>query len=523
MNVQQAVALAEKIANDPASTPAQLEAALRVIKLHTTIISTSVLENFKPYKKQIEFFALGSHKRERLYQAGNQLYGKTTAGAVETAYHLTGLYPKWWTGFRFNRPVKGWAVGESGTWTRDQAQSRLCGEHTIAANVDAPGWGTGFIPRDVLLGRTLAHGVQNGFDTISVRHVSGGTSYCGFRSYEQGRAKVQGASLDFVWPDEEPPLDIYGELLARIAYTKGLIWTTFTPLNGFGRVAPRFWQDDSAEAQRDRGVVKAGIKDVEGKTKVELDSIVAGYEPHEREARINGEILMGEGAVWEHVSREMITIPAGRLSDFARTRDGKVQSHWRFLWAIDFGIGHPFAAVLLGHDTDTDIIYVMHEIRVKDALPLHHVTMMRSVAAAPPVSWPHDGTHREKSNGEELFKFYKTRGTVPGLNMRPTHATLPQGGYSTEAGVMDMLARMRDGRLLVWDTCTRWFEEFSSYHRKNGLIVKLNDDLMSATRIGVMDIRHAKSVPLGGALGFQINRPSRAGDTNPFTGAPVYD
>ncbi len=514
MNVSEGLALAQRVANDPQSTPTQLEAALKVIQLHTTIISTSRLENFQPYKKQVEFFAMGSHKRERLYQAGNQLYGKTTAGAVEAAYHLTGQYPKWWCGFRFNRPVKGWAVGESGVWTRDQAQSRLCGDHSTAFNVGAPGWGTGFIPRDVLLGRTLAHGVQNGFDTISVRHVSGGTSYCGFRSYEQGRAKVQGASLDFVWPDEEPPLEIYGELLARIAFTKGIIWTTFTPLNGFGRVAPRFWQDDSAEAVRDRGVVKAGIRDVEGKTPDELASIVAGYEPHEREARINGEILMGEGAVWEHVNREMITIPAGKLSE--------IPLHWRKLWAIDFGIGHPFAAVLLAHDPDTDIIYVLHEIRVKDALPLHHVTMMRAVAAAPPVSWPHDGTHREKSNGEELFKFYKARGTQPGLNMRPTHATLPQGGYSTEAGVMDMLARMRDGRLLVWDTCSRWFEEFSSYHRKNGLIVKLNDDLMSATRIGVIDIRYAKAVPLGGAMGFQLDRPKGAPETNPFTGGLVF-
>ncbi len=514
MNAAEGIALAQKIAANPNSTSDQLEAALKVIRLHTTLLSTTKLENFKPYKKQLEFFEMGAHKRERLYQAGNQLYGKTTAGAVEAAYHLTGLYPSWWKGHRWTRPVKGWAVGESGVWTRDQAQSRLCGEHTIAHNVDAPGWGTGFIPRDCLLGRTLAHGVQNGFDTISVRHVSGGTSYCGFRSYEQGRAKVQGASLDFVWPDEEPPLDIYSELLARIAYTKGVIWTTFTPLNGFGRVAPRFWQDDSAEAKRDRGVVKAGIKDVEGKTEEELASVIAGYEPHEREARINGDILMGEGAVWEHVSKDMIMIPTGRLSE--------IPLHWRKLWAIDFGIGHPFAAVLLAHDPDTDIIYILHEIRVKDALPLHHITMMRAIAAAPPVSWPHDGTHREKSNGEELYKFYKTRGNTPGLNMRITHATLPGGGYSTEAGITEMLARMRDGRLLVWDTCSRWFEEFSSYHRKNGLIVKLNDDLMSATRIGVIDIRYAKACPLGGAMTANQSRPTSAGATNPFTGAPVY-
>ncbi len=510
MNTLEATQLAQKIVNDPNSTPEQLSAALKFINLHAKLIATSKLAAFKPYRKQLEFFEMGLAKRERLYQAGNQLYGKTTAGAVEAVYHATGLYPDWWKGFRWTRPTKGWAVGESGTWTRDQAQSRLCGDHSVAYHIDAPGWGTGFIPKDTLLGRTLAHGVQNGFDTISVRHVSGGTSYIGFRSYEQGRAKVQGASLDWVWADEEPPLDIYGELLARIAFTGGRVWTTFTPLSGFGRVAPRFWHDDSPEAKRDRGVVKAGIKDVEGKTEEELASIVAGYEPHERESRINGEILMGEGAVWEAVSKDMIRIPAGEL--------GEIPLHWRKLWGIDFGIGHPFAAVLTAHDPDTDIIYILHELKVKDALPLHHVTMMRSIAADVPVSWPHDGSHREKSNGEELYRFYKQRGTTPGLLMRNSHATLPQGGYSTEAGVKDMLTRMRDGRLLVWDCCPRWFEEFSSYHRKNGLIVKLNDDLMSASRIACIDIRHAKAVPLGGSTGIIRQRPGQAPDTNPYTG-----
>jgi hypothetical protein len=38
----------------------------------------------------------------------------------------------------------------------------------------------------------------------------------------------------------------------------------------------------------------------------------------------------------------------------------------------------------------------------------------------------------------------------------------------------------------------QWREEFETYHRKDGLIVKKNDDVMSATRIGVMPICSAK-------------------------------
>lgn len=80
---------------------------------------------------------------------------------------------------------------------------------------------------------------------------------------------------------------------------------------------------------------------------------------------------------------------------------------------------------------------------------------------------------------------------------RTTLATHPTGGYSTEAGIMDILTRMRDGRFkIVTDGLTEWREEFLAYHRKNGLIVKSNDDLLSATRVGVMQIRSARPAAL---------------------------
>lgn len=472
------------------------------------------IDFFKPYKKQAEFFEMGAYKRERLYMAGNQLYGKTTAGAVETTCHLTGRYPDWWKGRRWDRPVTAWAVGESGALVRDVQQSKLCGEWSKAHGPDAEDWGTGYIPREYLLDRTLGRGVQYGFDSITVRHITGGISTLGFKAYEQGRAKVQGKPLDFVWPDEEPPLDIYGELLARIAMTGGMVMVTFTPLNGMMRVVPRFINDDSAEAKRDRGVVKAGLRDVEGKTKEEVDSIIAGYEPHEREARINGEPLLGEGAVWEGINQDMIKMPFMPLSE--------IPLEWRKLWGTDFGIGHPFAAVLATHDADTDIIRIVHEIRVKDALPAHHVMMMRATAAEPPMAWPKDGGDREQSSGEQLVTYYKTKGNQPGMNVRATHAQFPHGGYNTEAGVAEILTRMRDGRFFVSEHCTRWFEEFTGYHRKNGLIVKLNDDLMSATRIAVMDIRHAKACPLGGKVGvYQSQRRTKAAEWDIWTGQPI--
>jgi hypothetical protein len=68
------------------------------------------------------------------------------------------------------------------------------------------------------------------------------------------------------------------------------------------------------------------------------------------------------------------------------------------------------------------------------------------------------------------------------------------GTSGLEAGVADMLDRMQTGRLKVFTHLSDWFEEFNLYHRKEGLIVKLNDDLMSATRYAMMMKRFASTI-----------------------------
>jgi hypothetical protein len=50
---------------------------------------------------------------------------------------------------------------------------------------------------------------------------------------------------------------------------------------------------------------------------------------------------------------------------------------------------------------------------------------------------------------------------------------------------------METGRFKVFSHLETWFEEFRMYHRDNGLVVKKRDDLMDATRIGIMDLRFA--------------------------------
>lgn len=167
--------------------------------------------------------------------AGNQL-GKTLGGAAEVAVHLSGLYPDWWPGRRWDRPTRWWVSGITGESTRDNPQRLLLGPPDNRAE-----WGTGYIPHASLAGDPMmARGIANAVDMLTVRHVTGGTSSLAFKAYEKGRPKWQGDTLDGVWFDEEPPLDIYTEGLTRTNATNGMVFLTFTPLLGMSDVVSMF-------------------------------------------------------------------------------------------------------------------------------------------------------------------------------------------------------------------------------------------------------------------------------------------
>jgi len=93
----------------------------------------------------------------------------------------------------------------------------------------------------------------------------------------------------------------------------------------------------------------------------------------------------------------------------------------------------------------------------------------------------------DKGSGEQLAKQYKDQG----LKMLGERATFADGTNGVEAGIMEMIDRMQTGRWKVFSTCTKWLEECRLYHRKDGIIVKKNDDLISASRYAYMMRRKA--------------------------------
>ena len=190
------------------------------------------------YPKHMQFFAAGATEWERAMIAANRV-GKTWGvGAYEMTCHLTGLYPDWWVGVRFDEPVDTWAAGDTSETTRDVIQVALTGVGGEGAEGEL---GTGMIPGDLIVGTPSAkRGIAGAFDTLRVRHKTGGISKCGFKSYDQGRKKFQGAAKHVIWNDEEPPGDVYTECITRLMTLGGHMIATFTPLEGSTEVVRKF-------------------------------------------------------------------------------------------------------------------------------------------------------------------------------------------------------------------------------------------------------------------------------------------
>jgi phage terminase large subunit-like protein len=430
-------------------------------------LSTNRLAFYDPYARQREFHGAGLGHRERLLMAGNQL-GKTLAGSMEAAMHATGRYPAWWDGRRFDGPTIGWAAGVTGESTRDNVQRLLLGRH--------PDWGTGSIPEHDLIERPSAsRGVADLVDTILVRHVSGATSQIGLKSYEKGREKWQGETLHWVWFDEEPPSDIYTEGLTRIAATSGCVWMTFTPLLGVSDVVKRFLIDKSP----DRHVTTMRIEEAAHYTDEQRAQIIAGYPEHEREARAHGIPVMGSGRVFPVTE------------DLVREAEIRIPEIWTRIVGLDIGWDHPTAAVWLAHDRDSDTIHITDCYRLREETPVVHAAAIKARGAWIPVAWPHDALQKDKGSGSQIAQQYRDQGVAMCLE----RATFDDGSSGVEAGVFELLDRMKTGRFKVAAHLADWWEEFRLYHRKDGVIVKEGDDLMSATRYALMMLRHARTKP----------------------------
>jgi len=409
--------------------------------------------------------------------------GKTASGATEMAYHLTGLYPKYWKGRRWRNPIAAWAGGASNETTRDIVQAELLGNPD-----DYDAWGSGMIPKHLIVSSERKPGIPNAKSVAVIKHVSGGNSTVHFKAYEQGPEKWMGRSVDVVWLDEEPPRDIYSQAVTRTLSTKGMVYMTFTPEAGMTETVAAFLNDlkpgqsmTTASWDDASEKIRTVIHGTPGHlSEVVMEQILASYSPHEREMRKYGRPSIGSGLVFpipeEKIRCDPFTIP----------------DHFTKICGIDFGWDHRTAVVWIAHDRDEDVVYVYDCYAQAKLPPQAHATAIRSRGRIN-VAWPHDGNRKDSMGNPGLADQYRNHG----VQMLPFHFENPpalgekKGGISIEVGIMEIFQRLENQKLFVFSTLDDFWQEYRMYHRKDQKVVPLHDDCMSAWRYAVQSLRFA--------------------------------
>ncbi len=465
------------------------------------------------YVKHQAFFAAGADHNDRLAICGNRT-GKTEGiGAYEVTLHLTGEYPDWWVGRRFDEPVDWWVAGKTAETTRDILQARLLGKFTRRLGDDPTetiGLGTGMIPRDRILGTSPKSGVSDAVDMAWIEHVSGGRSQLGFKSYGRDRDSFEGVNKHGVWLDEEPPKDVYDECQIRLMATRpgqrnGLMLVTFTPLAGYTEVVKAFLEADDP----DKFHIQIGWKDAPHLTPAIVAEMSKKFasQPHILRARSEGEPAMGEGAIYP-VDIETLagvlnvsvptdppaTSPASASADRpALFTDFVIPSHWARGYGMDVGK----TAVIWGAlDKQADCLYLYREYFSEEYNPLLHATAIKGTndrdAWIPGMIDP-GSLGSSQVDGKKLFTIYTSQYKL----------NLSIADNAVEAGIGEVLNRMQTGRLKVFRSLSRWQKEFARYHRMNmetvfgiqSKIVKKDDHELDATRYLAMHTDRMRTAP----------------------------
>lgn len=424
-----------------------------------------------PYKWQVEFHNAGAFNPERAIIAANQT-GKTRSAAAEVAIHATGQYPRWWKGRRFMSNTEWLVAGMTNELTRDVCQFALLGSMQEGKIT-----GTGWIPADCIGEYGFRNcGVKNVIDYVKVKNRTGRWSVIYLKSFEQGYEKFQGSRWHGAWLDEEPGVKdekVYSECQRGLIAHKGLMLFTRTPMRGRTPLILHYIHGGPGIYYVNATWDDAPHLDEEAKARQ-----LSSWPKHERPARTKGIPMMGSGGVYNVSDEEIACDPF------------EIPTYFRRICGIDFGIDHPAAGVWLAHDADADTVYIYDCYRTSGQTSVYHAGAINSRGKWIPVAWPHDGMDRDKGSGVVLKRQYENH-EVRMLPFSARYNDLKGGGQGTEPVVTDILERMRTGRFKVFRHLSVWFEEKGMYHREDGVIVKIHDDILSATHYAMMMLRFA--------------------------------
>ena len=400
----------------------------------------------KVHQKQMAFHRC--QKRNRWVFGGNRS-GKTECGAVESVWMARGVHP-----FRQNRDdVAGWVVSLTQQVQRDVAQAKVL--KYLAPRYIA----------DVVMREGNKSSPEYGvIDYILVKNAFGGISRIGFKSCDQGRERFQGASLDFVWFDEEPPKDIYDECRMRVFDRKGDIFGTMTPLKGLTWVYDEIELNVNLDPEvwceymewRDNPFLDEG----------EVAAMERVIPKSEQLSRRFGKFSSGEGLVYPEFDQSVHVI-----------EPFDVPKEWQATLSIDPGLSNPTSCHFYAVDFDGTIYVVAEHFEAGQNID-RHVEKINAVADR--IGWKRDGkgrlcalidsaaNQRTLASQKSVAELFCEKGILVNTNVN-------KDLYSGIQRVKSLF-EARPPKIYIFSCCTNLIRELKSYWWGSGDRPKKIDD-----------------------------------------------
>ncbi len=411
------------------------------------------------HEKQLAFHRC--KKRNRWVFGGNRS-GKTECGAVECVYMARGIHP-----YRENRKdVCGWVVSLSTQVQRDVAQKKILQ----------------YLRRDWIEEIVMQSGRKDSpeggvIDFIRVKNVFGGVSVIGFKSCDQGREKFQGASLDFVWFDEEPPEDIYLECRMRVLDRKGDIFGTMTPLKGLTFVHGEIFLNRTGDPEIWYEFME--WSDNPYLDREEIASLERTMDERTLQSRRYGRFASTEGLVYPEFDERVHVI-----------EPFTVPKEWQDNISIDPGLNNPLSAHWYAVDYD-DNVYVVFEHYEAGRDVEYHAAKIKEICGR--LDWKRDSRGRVSALIDSAAK-QRTLASVKSvaeLFYERGILVNPDVDKDLFTGIARVKGYLRQGNglpnIYIFNTCVRLIGELKGYYWGSGDVPrKTNDHALDEMRYYLM-------------------------------------
>ncbi|MGN6560752.1 MAG: terminase large subunit domain-containing protein [Candidatus Nitrosocosmicus sp.] len=458
-------------------SPEEILSCLNAARENQKVLDHINFKYYTPKKPQLEFHATGLVARERMFRASNR-FGKSFAVSREGAMHLTGIYPEWWNGYIYTRPINMWAGGVA------SPELVQLTEYYIG-NISK----LGAIHPSLIVDRNVQKNIYY------IRHSSGGISKLRIKTYEQRHEAWQAEKVDLIHLDEEPTqIDpkIYGECLARTARVceedYGMIMLSMTPLHGMTSLLLKFMDRPvfndigeeidtlrvpPGEVHNERVFITATMDDDNLMPESEKKRLYASYDPSEREARTKGIPSLGSGLIYPISEQRLICDPF------------EIPEHWPRCYGMDFG-WHNTAAIFAAHDQDNDVVYLYGEYKQGHLTPMQHTPHLFKMGAQ--WMWgayDYAGENAGQDYGENVVSLYEKEGLKKWVRAEK----------HVSEGIYKVLQRMETDRLKIFSSLKKTLAELRMYIRdENGKVKKGDDHLLDALRYLIMSSLSIASV-----------------------------